>query len=458
MTRPTNPIRRSTRRALAAALLAASIAWTGPAVFTQDAVSCDGTICTVTGMITTDTTFMAANTYVLSGAVFVEEPAVLTIEAGTEIVGESATNGTLVIAQGAQIRANGTADAPIVMTSDQEAGSRARGDWGGLIINGRAPLNIPGGVGEGEGDTGSYGGDNPLDDSGHLYYVRVEFAGTEFSPDNELNGIAFQGVGSRTEVDHVMVKFNKDDGLEFFGGTVAVKHVICFGIADDSFDWTDGWQGKGQFMIALQSGDDADQGIEADNNADNNNLEPRSNPMLYNLTLIGDPDSDEGDESDIGMLLREGTAATIRNFIVMGFKEAAVDIDHEATFTQIDDGMLTLGSGIVYNNCSVEGCDGQFMTDDDDMAASMTTAQFVMYSPYVSMEDPMLMDPYDLDDPDFTPEDDSPAVNGLVRPSLPPYDGFFDVANFIGAVGPHDHGDGEDHTAWWEGWTDFSLN
>ena len=105
------------------------------------------------------------------------------------------------------------------MTSDVEVGERARADWGGLIINGRAPLNVPGGQGEGEGGTGIYGGDDPNDDSGHLHYVRVEFAGTEFSPDNELNGIAFQGVGRRTEVDHIMVKFNKDDGLEFFGGT-----------------------------------------------------------------------------------------------------------------------------------------------------------------------------------------------------------------------------------------------
>ncbi len=457
--RSTDPIRRPAGRVLAAVVLAAAMAWSGQTVFTQDAVSCADNVCIVTGSIMNDVTFTADNIYVLSGAVFVEEPARLTIEAGTTILGESATNGTLVIAQGAQILANGTAEAPIVMSSDQEEGMRNRGDWGGLIINGRAPLNIEGGEGEGEGDTGTYGGDDPMDDSGHLYYVRVEFAGTEFSPDNELNGIAFQGVGDRTEVDHVMVKFNKDDGVEFFGGTVEVKHVICFGIADDSFDWTDGWQGKGQFLIGLQVGDDADQGIEADNNADNNNLEPRSNPTIYNLTLIGDPNPMREDvetaESDIGMLLREGTAATIRNFIVMGFKEAAVDIDHEATFSQAIDGMLTLGSGIVYDNCSVEGCSGQFMMDDDDMAAPMTTAEFLRYySPYVYFGDPHLEDPYNIDAPDFRPHDDSPAVTGMVRPAYAPYDGFFDIADFIGAVGYP--GSGQD--TWWQGWTDFSTN
>ena len=174
-----------------------------------------------------------------------------------------------------------------------------------------------------------------------------------------------------------MVKFNKDDGLEFFGGTVEVKHVICFAIADDSFDWTDGWQGKGQFMIALQMGDDADNGFESDNNGDNNNLTPRSNPTLYNVTLIGDPYDFPGNESDIGLLLREGTAATIRNFIIIGFKEGAIDIDHAATFDQVTSGELTLESGIVYGNCVVDGCDGEFKPDSDDASAPITTRDFV---------------------------------------------------------------------------------
>ncbi|MYD86034.1 MAG: T9SS C-terminal target domain-containing protein, partial [Acidobacteria bacterium] len=229
---------RAARRVLAAGALAAAAAWSGPSPSAQANIDCtpheDDRLCIVSGRITADTTFTADSLWLLDGAVFVEEPARLTIEAGTEVFGRSSTNGTLIIARGAQILANGTADAPIVMTSDQKIGDRARGDWGGLIINGRAPLNVPGGEAEGEGDTGVYGGTDPDDDSGHLYYVRVEFAGSEFSPDNELNGIAFQGVGRGTEVDHVMVKFNKDDGLEFFGGTVEVKHVICFAIADDS--------------------------------------------------------------------------------------------------------------------------------------------------------------------------------------------------------------------------------
>ena len=462
-----NAMRRFGRRILASGALAAVAVGGGPSVSTQANVTCDEggdqRRCIVSGRITSDYTFTADTLWLLNGAVFVDEPARLTIDAGTEILGRSETNGTLIISRGAQIHANGTAEAPVVMTSDVEVGDRARADWGGLIINGRAPLNVPGGEAEGEGGTGVYGGDDPDDDSGHLYYVRVEFAGTELSPDNELNGIAFQGVGRKTEVDHIMVKLNKDDGLEFFGGTVEVKHVICFAIADDSIDWTDGWQGKGQFLIAMQMGDDADNGFESDNNGDNNNLTPRSNPTLYNLTLIGDPYDFPGNESDIGMLFREGTAATIRNFIITGFKEAAVDIDHAATFAQVAQGNLTLESGLVYGNCIVDGCVGQFLPDDD-AGASVTTADFVSGASNVHLMDPVLGDPsylcefcpFDLIDPtrNFAPRGSSPAVNGIVEPSLPPNDGFFDVASFIGAVGPP--GSGQDD--WFAGWTDFSLN
>ena len=464
-----NPtVRQSARNVLAAGALAAAVAWSGPSTSARADIDCrpheDDRLCIVSGRITADTTFTADSLWLLDGAVFVEEPARLTIEAGTEIFGRSETNGTLIIAPGAQILANGTAEAPIVMTSDQEVGERARGDWGGLIINGRAPLNVPGGEAEGEGGTGIYGGDDPDDDSGHLYYVRVEFAGTEFSPDNELNGIAFQGVGRNTEVDHIMVKLNKDDGLEFFGGTVEVKHVICFAIADDSFDWTDGWQGKGQFLIAMQMGDDADNGFESDNNGDNNNLTPRSDPTLYNVTLIGDPYDFPGDESDIGMLLREGTAATIRNFIVTGFKEAAIDIDHPATFDQVADGELTLESGLVYGNCIVEGCSGNFKPDDDDAEAAISTIEFVTGAHEVDFIDPLLGEPshlcpfcpFDLLDPtrNFAPRPSSPALTGEIAPAVPPHDGFFEIANFIGAVGPP--GSGQED--WYLGWTDFAID
>ena len=391
------------------------------------------------GRITTDLTLAAGFIYVLRGAVFIEEPATLTIEPGVLIAGELATSGTLIIARGARIIADGRPDAPIVMTSDQPVGSRGRGDWGGLILNGRAPINIPGGEGFGEGDTGVYGGNDPNDSSGILRYVRIEYAGTEFSPDNELNGIAFQGVGRGTIVDYVQVKLNKDDGVEFFGGTVDIKHAIMTGIGDDSFDWTFGWQGRGQFLIAQQRGDDADQGVEADNNGNNNDLLPRSNPTLHNVTLIGDPDHDEGGESDAGMLLREGTAATIRNFIVTGFKEDGLDIDQAATFVQIAQGNLQMSHGIFFDN-------GPNFDDDSDEAA---VAAYVAGIPTIDVIDPALVAPFNLENPDFKPTPNSPAVDGTLPFAVAPNDGFFEVALYRGALSADPAAD------WTVGWTNY---
>ena len=181
------------------------------------------------GSITGERTLSTGNDYLLRGAVFVQDGATLRIEAGTTIYGEGASTGALVVAQGGTLMAEGTADNPIVFTSDALPGQHQRGQWGGLIINGRAPTNQ--GITQGEGNTGAFGGNDPNDSSGVIRYVRVEWAGIEFSPDNELNGIAFQGVGSGTVVEHVQVHFNQDDGIEMFGGTVNIKYALVTGRA-----------------------------------------------------------------------------------------------------------------------------------------------------------------------------------------------------------------------------------
>ena len=225
---------------------------------------------------------------------FVREDATLNIQAGTVVIGEAGSVGTLIVERGGRLNAIGTREQPIVFTSDQPVGSRARGDWGGLIINGRAPVNRPGGLYVGEGDTGISGGTDPNDNSGSMRYVRVEFAGVEFSPDNELNGIAFQARRQRRLVRVLQVHMNRDDAFEWFGGTADIKHAIASNAADDSFDWTFGWTGRAQFVVIHQRGDDADRGIEADNSEFNNNDLPRSNPQLYNFTMCGDPDTQGG--------------------------------------------------------------------------------------------------------------------------------------------------------------------
>jgi hypothetical protein len=429
------------RYALVAAALAATVPFHQAEVATQvvsaprNVPGIDKPVRVIRGRFTRDLVLTSNHYWVLRGTVFIEAPARLIIEPGTTVVGELATRGTLVIDRGAQIIADGTREQPIVFTSDQPVGQRGRGDWGGLIINGRAPLNLPGGVGVGEGDTGIYGGNDPDDNSGILRYVRVEFAGIEFSPDNELNGIAFQGVGRGTTVDHIQVSFNKDDGVEMFGGSVDLKHIVLTNIGDDSIDWTFGWNGRIQFAIVQQRGDDGDKGIEADNNGNNNDLLPRSNPTIYNATFIGDPTTEFGAESVEGLRLREGTAGTLRNFIVTGFKTVGVNVANNSTLAQVANGSLSFSHSIVFGNRT-----GSFGSG----AATLRAAN----AGTIAEVDPQLVAPFDRTNPVFRPRPGSPALS--LSPAVPPNDGFFEIALFRGAL------DVDPEKDWTLGWTNYA--
>lgn len=414
--------------------------------FTLEAPAVTG-VEVLSGDIEADMTLDATKTYLLRGGVFVgyddvtEATVTLTIPAGTTILGEKATDGMLVIRRTGKIMAEGTAAAPIVMTSDQPVGSRNRGDWGGLIINGQATLNT-GAEAIGEGDTGLYGGTNDSHSSGTLNYVRVEFAGREISPDNELNGIAFQGVGSGTVVDYVQVHMNKDDGIEFFGGTVRAKHVLCTGIGDDSFDWTDGWRGYGQFWVAQQYGTDADQGFENDNSGDNNVATPYSNATISNFTLIGDK---QGDESDIGMLLREGTKGQYYNGIVMNFGDCAVDVDHSQTFTNVANGELVVDY-CIFDTTSATGNaalgqEDDTPTFDEDTFITSTMQNNEMASSAV------VSDGLSKNAPDYTSTGLAITKTPLDPTTL---DSWFDAVSFIGGVDPAND--------WTAGWTIHVTN
>lgn len=338
-------------------------------------------VCKLSGTLAGDIALTADTLWVLSGGVFVgedagadaanpiadAETATLTIEAGTTIVGESGAD-LLIVSRGSQIFANGTAAAPVLFTSANaydNAGSDQRGEWGGLVISGRAPINGCAAAtaiceAEGEGSSGLYGGNDADDNSGVLNYVIVSNAGFEITAENELNGIAFQGVGAGTEVDYIQVNLNADDGVEFFGGTVNAKHVVLTGMGDDSMDWTGGWQGNVQYVVIKQFEDDGDQGIEADNNGDDNESNPIAKPVLSNFTMIGSPNA------DIGALIREGTGANLYNFIVTGFGETCINIDQEFTFTNAgataadaaNGTQLTIDNSIVFD-CTL----GEFADD-----------------------------------------------------------------------------------------------
>ena len=327
----------------------------------------DKRVCQLTGTITQDILLSSNNLYELVGKVVVggdnEEAATLTAQAGTTIFGGTDVD-FLVISRGSKLVANGTRTAPVVFTSQSDLEGEAdiattRGEWGGLVINGNAPINdCPEGAAggsaectkEGEANSGLFGGDDSNDSSGRLHYVVVKYAGSNVDPENQLNGIAFQGVGAGTVVDYIQVHNNLDDGVEFFGGTVNAKHVVLTGNADDSLDWTDGWQGRIQYLVIDQADDSGDNGIEADNREGDEAATPRSLPKIANMTLTGKAD-------ERAIRLRRGTGLELYNSVVQ---------DSEKCLRIQGDSLNQLGTGIRFAGVSFD-CDT--VVEGDDVAA-----------------------------------------------------------------------------------------
>ena len=230
------------------------------------------------GTITEDVTLKAGNTYKLSGEYIVEAGATLNIEEGVKIISVyDNIVDYILVKQGAKINAVGTPDKPIVMTSEKEE----PGAWGGIHICGKAHTNAEGGKGSSEIGGAVYGGNDDADNSGTLQYIRLEYTGFAFDEEHEANGISFYGVGNGTIVDHCEAYKGSDDGFEFFGGSVNVSNMVVVSCSDDSFDWTEGWNGKGTDLVAYQEakatlGYDCDCLIEADNNENDNAATPVS--------------------------------------------------------------------------------------------------------------------------------------------------------------------------------------
>lgn len=353
------------------------------------------THCRLPSQILNDLTLTPGNVYQMAGRVDVGvstlvsgggDPAVLTVLPGVTVYA-STENGYLVVNQGSKIIADGNASQPIIFTSaadldyDDDLGLAAqraayrgistgdangatRGEWGGIVINGLAPTNNPTRVGE--GNTGVIaGGTDAADNSGILRYVQVRYAGFDVGlqtggavGQNELNGIAFQAVGNGTIVDFVQVHNAFDDCFEMFGGTVNLRHIVCTGTNDDAIDWTDGWTGKLQFGLVVMNPQlpAGDGGIEADNLSSANEQTPRSNPILANVTIVG-----QGTTSAQGgtTLFRAGTAARFVNSVITGTKSAGLDIDGSSSYAQAAAGNLLFRSLFITSTVALQ-------TDADD--------------------------------------------------------------------------------------------
>jgi len=394
--------------------------------------------CIISGTFNQDITLTNDTTWVMNGPVFIGEASgvgnsnSVTIEPGTRIVASgAAAREAFIVARGAKIFADGQPFAPIVFSSIRPSSEAEPGDFGGVILSGAAPTNdCPQGDCEGEGNSGQFGGDDPFDSSGRMVYTRIQFGGDSFNPEDQLNGLALQGTGAGTVVKYVQIHANTDDGVEFFGGTTSASYVVLTDIEDDSIDWTFGWQGDLQHAL-VQAGPIGDNGIEADNNSGGNELAPRSQPRIANVSFIGN------DEVDVGNLLRAGTGANLTNNVVAGYGDGCLDIDDDSTFTQSGtpgnlNGTLTMENTVL--DCTTNfiedggepfGVEEFFTSQDGNETLNVTFVNGVFPQPGASYLSGKVMDPA--------------KFNGL------------DLVDYAGAFS-------SEAADWTAGWTEFINN
>ncbi|MDP1557758.1 MAG: hypothetical protein Q8K59_12780 [Nitrosomonas sp.] len=371
--------------------------------------------CILSGEIKKDITLTKNTQWIVSGGVFIGgdkvDSATLTINPGTKIFGQQGAD-FLWIRRGSKIMSEGTPDNPVVMTGPSQL---AAGEWGGLVLAGHAPVNgcnadvavceIPF-----EAITSEFfGGNNPSDNSGLIKYTQILFAGFAVRPNEELNGLTLNGVGSGTVIDFVHVHAGLDDGVEMFGGTVQMKHLVLTHINDDSLDWGSGWMGRAQFVLIKQASNDGDRGIEADNNEVNNDILPRAKPILSNMTIIGTPVATQG------VLLRRGTGANIWNTVFTGFP-TCLQIDGAATF--INAGSPGNLSGELTISHSFVNCTDNFKAGN---GATFAVADWFLSQAGNKAEDPLLND--------YLPATGSPLILGGTSVN----DNFFTPVDYVGA-------------------------
>jgi hypothetical protein len=332
-------------------------------------------VATLSADITADRTLFADTVYTLQGYVKVTDGATLTIEAGTRIEGDAATPGSsLWILRGAQIDAQGTAAAPIVFTSSNAEGSRAPGDWGGIIIIGNGIINRTGvilteGPTEEAEDYG--GGTDNADNSGTLRYVRIEFAGYDVSGGNntELNALSSYAVGSGTTYEYIEALAGLDDSFEFWGGAVDSRYLVSYESGDDHFDTSEGHIGRHQFLIGFQStrldpapgaGEvSADpQGFEMDGCAgsgcaNGTRSEPFTNPIFANATMVGNP-TEPQTSGGRGIVLRRGHLGFLTNLIVANWANFAVSVRDTSVTLAVRDSANIVNAVLAENGAAYE--------------------------------------------------------------------------------------------------------
>lgn len=282
---------------------------------------------------------LESGTYNLTGRLLVKDGAKLIIKAGVTIeASSSATDGIIryiAVAQGGEIHVQGTSSNPVVMTSV----NKTPGAWGGLVLCGKAPIN-KGTPAQAEVSDLAYGGNDASDSSGSIKYLRIEYSGYAYNSEKEFNGLSMFGVGNGTTLEYIQVHEGSDDGFEWFGGAVNAKYLVVTNfheeVADDLFDWTEGWNGTGENWYGIRK-NASNRGIEADNNSNNHLAAPISNPTIKNLTLIGN--GIDGGGENHAMKLRVGTKAQFDNVVLKDWG-TGFDIQHDESVGYVADGQL----------------------------------------------------------------------------------------------------------------------
>lgn len=445
-----------------------------------------GQTITLQGRINADTLLRRENTYILKGLVYMVGNHTMTIQAGTVIKGSFTGSdvGALIITRGSKIVADGNPSAPIIFTS--AAPNPQSGDWGGLVICGKASINtsfngtaglfqVEGGVDNAFGDGLAGSGDAAVpaaidsDSSGMLKYVRIEYAGYAFQPDKEINSLTLAAVGNKTVIDHVQVSYAKDDAFEWFGGTVNCKHLIAYKTQDDDFDTDNGYAGKVQFGLVLRDSVIADisnsEAFESDNNSSGSTVTPRTKAIFSNITAIGPRATLANAGSTLfrgAAHIRRNSGISIFNSIIMGWPRG-IELDATtgtSVALNVEDSTIrfrnnTLAGNTV--NLRFTGTPGATITNDASFSSWFTNA-FYNNDMLANAADAKLIQPFNYSAPDPTPFAGSSGNQKILTganfsDAKFTGDSFFDkTISFRGAIAPAGA-----ESSWWKGWTKFNY-
>jgi hypothetical protein len=446
-----------------------------------------GKTVTLSGHVTKDTTLRAIDNNILSGLVYVDAGVTLTVEKGTTVKGAySGTNtAALIIKRGAKLMAVGTQESPIVFTSASP--TPTSGDWGGIELLGKAAINasnggapglyIPeGGFNNAAGDGLAGSGDaiapTPVnnDNSGTLQYVRIEYAGYAFLPNQEINSLTMACVGSGTTIDHIQVSYAKDDAFEWFGGTVNCKYLIAYKTQDDDFDTDNGFSGSVQFGLIVRDSAIADvsksESFESDNDGTGSALSPQTKAVFSNISSFGPlaTPNNIGNSNYLGaaVQIRRNSSLSIFNSAFVGWStgiliDAGLGTPTDANITA---GTLQL-SGVLLISCktpvaytaSTSAPTGATQASISTWFTNNTKNKIITQT----TEQNTYTRPFDYLSPDFGPFGNSAVVipaasNTYFDDPILTARSFITKVDFIGGIAPS----GE-NANWYKGWTKFNY-